>query len=86
MKTKFALTTDLIKIEKESIDDSKVLFEKQPPTLLREETSQKTSEFREQLNLKISTKIKKEFKFWCIKNAINMTDAIELAIKELIKK
>ena len=80
-KAKFELTTDLVKVEKETIDSSENINKNQPPTPL-----QKMPEIREQLNLKISPKIKKEFKLWCIRNATNMTDALELAIKELIKK
>jgi hypothetical protein len=82
MKTKFELTPDLIKVEKESVNDSKILHEDQYAPLQQA----KIPVFKEQLNLKIHTKIKKEFKLWCIKNATNMTDAIELAIKELMKK
>ncbi|MDR3157153.1 MAG: hypothetical protein LBT69_04495 [Lactobacillales bacterium] len=86
MKTKFELTPDLIKIEKEPPSDSKILCENQLSPPPQEKILQKAAEFKEQLNLKITTKTKKEFKLWCIKNATNMTDAIELAIKELIKK
>jgi hypothetical protein len=86
MKTKFELTPDLIKIEKESAGDSRIFHENQYSPPPQEKILQKTPELKEQLNLKIPTKTKKEFKLWCIKNATNMTDAIELAIKELIKK
>lgn len=84
-KEKFELTTDLVKVEKEIVSDTRGFFEELSPTL-SEKTPQKKPEAKEQLNLKISPKIKKEFKLWCIRNATNMTDALELAIKELIKK
>jgi hypothetical protein len=80
-KAKFELTTDLIKIEEEpsANNKSKIPFH----TPLSEKAHIKT---KEQINLQISGKTKKEFKIWCVKNAIHMSDALELAIKELIKK
>lgn len=81
MKAKFELTPDLVKIEKEN--SSEVLQEE---SLSQNTVDKKNQDLKEQLNLKISPKIKKDFKLWCIKNAINMTDALETAIKELIKK
>lgn len=81
MKAKFELTPDLVKIEKEN--SSEVLQEE---SLSQNTVDKKNQDLKEQLNLKISSKIKKDFKLWCIKNAINMTDALETAIKELIKK
>lgn len=82
MKAKFELTSDLVKIEKE-INRSPDMRQEESPSQIVEKKNQ---DLREQLNLKISSKIKKDFKLWCIKNAINMTDALETAIKELIKK
>lgn len=82
MKAKFELTPDLVRIEKE-IDSSLDMLQEESLSHIVEKKNQ---DLREQLNLKISSKIKKDFKLWCIKNAINMTDALETAIKELIKK
>jgi hypothetical protein len=80
-KAKFELTTDLIKIEEEPSgnDISRDSFH----TPQNEKANVKA---KEQINLQISCKIKKEFKVWCVKNTVHMSDALESAIKELIKK
>ncbi len=80
MKKKFKLTSDLVKIEKEN--SSEVLQEE---SFSQNTVDKKNQDLKEQLNLRISSKIKKNFKLWCMENAINMTDALEIAIKELIK-
>jgi SOS-response transcriptional repressor LexA len=82
-KAKFELTTDLIKIEEEPAKESEITPLSPSLSPLNEKLNLKT---KEQINLLISSKIKKEFKLWCVKNAYHMTDALELAIKELIKK
>ncbi|GHT93332.1 hypothetical protein FACS1894122_08400 [Alphaproteobacteria bacterium] len=83
-KTKFELTPDLVKIEKELISNPEAFLGTQSIAAQEKILTTKKVESKEQINLKISSKIKKEFKVWCIRNTINMTDALELAIRELI--
>jgi hypothetical protein len=85
-KAKFELTPDLVKVEKESTSDTGTLLGTQPIVTQEKNQTTKNIENKEQINLKISSKIKKEFKLWCLRNTTNMTDALELAIRELIKK
>lgn len=81
-KTKFTLTTDLVKVEPEpdiSEDISKMAVVNIPNTKNAKETEKQT------LKIKIPKRLKKEFQLWCITNGKTMTEALEEAMENLIK-
>lgn len=82
-KQKFELSSDLIKIESEPEPKSKPELTQYMFTRLGKHPAK---EIKDQLNLRISAQIKNDFKVWCIKNLVNMTDGLEMALKDLMKK
>ena len=82
-KQKFELTSDLVKVESEPVGTS---LPQQNVQVIQNPIPIKKIEEKEQINLRISSKIKKEFKIWCAKNFTNMTEALEMALKDLMKK
>jgi hypothetical protein len=82
-KPKFTLTHDLVKIESEP----EILLEKtihHSPMDEREDLGKEQE--KEAMNLKVEKQLKKEFHLWCIMQGKTMTEVIEEAIKELIKR
>jgi len=73
-KPKFQLTSDLINVQKES----EVMENKQ--------VTKKSTQVKDQLNIKISKQLKQNFQVWCIQNNLNMSECIEQLIEEKIKK
>ena len=73
-KPKFQLTSDLISVQKES----DVMESKQ--------VTKKSTQVKDQLNIKISKQLKQNFQVWCIQNNFNMSECIEQLIEEKIKK
>lgn len=74
-KKKFELTSDIVTVEKEpyhleAFQEARV--------------KKKNTEKKEQLNLKIDTKIKKKFQIWCLNNNKTMSEVVEEYINSLI--
>jgi hypothetical protein len=78
-KQKYELTSDLIKIESEPNTYGLHTREVIKPVKIIEEP-------KEQINLKISKVLKNDFQIWCINNDKNMTEGLEIALIQLIRK
>ena len=84
IKKKFVLTSDLVKVEPETVNINDLTFASL--TNLSEKPLKKEIIEKEQLSLKVSKEIKKNFQVWCVKSGINMTEGLEMALNKLIKK
>lgn len=73
-KPKFQLTSDLINVQKES------------EVMVTKQVVKKSTQVKDQLNIKISKQLKQNFQVWCIQNNFNMSECIEQLIEEKIKK
>jgi hypothetical protein len=75
VKSKFTLTSDLVKVEPE-------------PDLLKPISPQpvisKVAIAKEAINVNISKDLKKRFQMWCLLKGKSMTESIEEALEELI--
>jgi hypothetical protein len=80
-KKKFVLTSDLVKVEPETIIEQTLTS----LTKSNEQIPQKIIIEKEQISLKISKETKKNFQMWCVQNSINMTEGLERALISLIK-
>jgi hypothetical protein len=78
-KQKFELTHDLIKVESEPNTYDLNVRDNRKPIKVSEEQ-------KEQINLKISKSLKNDFQIWCINNDKNMTEGLEEALLQLIRK
>ena len=78
VKQKFELTSDLINVVSEPNT-----YELNKNERINDKNI--ISYPKEQINLKISKVLKNEFHVWCIKNDINMTEGLELALSKLIR-
>lgn len=80
LKNKFVLSTDLVSVEPEPVsisdEESKNLPKNQAKTI---------KVLQEQLSLKISSEIKKNFQVWCVRNNKTMKDALEECLDEYVK-
>lgn len=80
LKNKFVLSTDLVSVEPEPVlisdAESKNLPKNQTKTI---------KVLQEQLSLKISSEIKKNFQVWCVRNNKTMKDALEECLDEYVK-
>lgn len=85
-RNKFTLTNDLVKIEPEPVvQQLEQTLIVEPLPLLDEMAIKGSEEKKEQLNLKITKKIKKDFQIWCIQNNKSMSDVIETLLKEHVE-
>ncbi len=76
-KNKFTLTSDLVRVEPEPIQEHAAA----PPIPQR---PIKREEPKETINLKIKQSLKKELKMFCASNDISMTNVIEKALANFI--
>ena len=79
-KNKFVLSSDMVNVspEPQSVFLSSELYKIDAPVLLKEP--------QEHLSFKVSTRIKKEFQIWCVKNNKTMTEALEECMEEFAKR
>jgi hypothetical protein len=94
-RNKFVLTSDLVKVEPEPLEVSSptreddVAVVEEPvltpplPTFVEEERKHPDDE-KDQLNLKITKRVKKDFQIWCIQNNKTMSDVVEEMMKECL--
>jgi hypothetical protein len=98
-KSKFVLTTDLVKVEPEPVQmyENEKIFTKEPekasPTIQHEKKSSSKNDQKiegetdkDQLSLKIDRSIKRHFQIWCVQHNKTMTQGIEEAINMYMKK
>lgn len=78
-KQKFELTSDLIKVVSEPNTYELNTREAVKPIKPIEEP-------KEQINLKISKSLKNDFQIWCITQDINMTEGLEIALSQLLRR
>jgi hypothetical protein len=82
-KPKFELTSDLVKIEPEP---TKVEYIPPPPVGVTIQEPPKPVIERDNISLKIVSSLKKELQIWCIHNNTNMTDVLEISIREFLDR
>lgn len=88
-RNKFVLTSDLVKVEPEPVEESQSVREAEvvkqvvPPLPMEMEVKHPDDE-KDQLNLKITKRVKKEFQIWCIQNNKTMSDVVEEMMKECL--
>lgn len=94
-RNKFVLTSDLVKVEPEPLEipspvrEAEVVIVEEPvpnpslPPFVEEERKHPDDE-KDQLNLKITKRVKKDFQIWCIQNNKTMSDVVEEMMKECL--
>jgi hypothetical protein len=80
-KNKYVLSADLVSVEPEP-----TFFIENEETENIQSRKNSIKEPQEQLSLKISAKIKREFQVWCVKNSKTMKEALEECLDEYVKK
>lgn len=90
-RNKFVLTSDLVKVEPEPIETPLPVREAgalepvlPPPPLPVEMEIKHPDDEKDQLNLKITKRVKKDFQIWCIQNNKTMSDVVEEMMKECL--
>ncbi|CAO5681526.1 MAG: hypothetical protein HEEMFOPI_01521 [Holosporales bacterium] len=81
-KSKFTLTPDLVSLERDTIiDDSIKNNEKLDKTKKTFSSIEK-----EQFNMRINSKTKRNFQIWCIENGKQMSDVVEDLIEKMLEE
>ena len=85
-KSKFILTSDLVDLDNSQKENQ--FFDDQKNTSKKKEISieKKQEEKKDQLNIRITSGLKKKFQVWCINNNKQMAEVIEEVIKKIIEK
>lgn len=76
MKSKFVLTEDLIKVEPEP---------KAEPIVNVKKIASVIPESKERMTVNIDANMKKNLQLYCVHNRCQMTEVVEMLIKEFLK-
>lgn len=87
-RNKFVLTSDLVKVEPEPVEAylpvrEAVVVEPVLPPVAVEDIKNPEDE-KDQLNLKITKRVKRGFQIWCIENNKTMSEVVEEMMKECL--